>query len=98
MLNKNPLYLIKQLNENTEVWWDSSPLIYDSWANEFIGKLNSDEKDKFKIWLNELFNKEDPKNSFFDGCTTNPPLTKQVLDINKQYWVNWVKEKKLSCT
>jgi len=97
MSNKNPLYLIKQLNENTEVWWDSSPLIYDSWVNEFIDRLNPNERGKFRGWLKELISKDDPKNSFFDGCTTNPPLTKQVLDLNRQYWTNWIEEKKLNC-
>jgi len=78
---------LQQVNPEAEIWWDSSPLIYESWADELLNSLkDKDKKEKIKKYLLHLHNPDNPEKFFFRGATTNPPLSLGVLSYHKQVW------------
>ncbi|HHT79374.1 MAG TPA: transaldolase [Actinobacteria bacterium] len=68
-------------SDNMEVWWDSSPLIYKSWAEKMVNAEDDSYKSTLKAQLDALFNADNPENTVFDGVTTNPRLTSNVLNL-----------------
>ena len=71
-------------SDDMEVWWDSSPLIFDSWAKKTLAQTEFDYKSTMVEQLKKLFDKENPDNIVFDGVTTNPRLTSRVLELIPQ--------------
>ncbi len=62
-----------------EVWWDSSPLIYPSWAEGVVKKASPARAEELREQLSRLYDPEHPENTLFRGVTTNPPLSLNVL-------------------
>ena len=89
---ENPWRRLLALNPETEVWWDSSPLIWPNFKDDF--PTSAPEKDR--EWLKKEFADmylEAPVNRWlFDGCTTNPPLSWNVLKTRKAEWAGIIKE------
>ncbi|HAA64572.1 MAG: Transaldolase [Caldanaerobacter subterraneus] len=85
---------LNSLSPNVELWWDSNPLIYEKWCNDFLNSIqDKDLKDLIKFQLKKLWDKEsDPKDWIFKGVTTNPPLTKAVFDNLKDEWTDIIRE------
>jgi transaldolase len=80
-------------NEGMEVWWDSNPLIYETWCKKFLDNAPGDMKDLLKLQLEKMWNeKSDPMEWVFKGVTTNPPLTKAVFDKLSEEWNPIIKE------
>jgi hypothetical protein len=67
--------------EEMEIWWDSSPLIYKTWAKKMIEKSKFESPDILEKQLDELFNYENPDKMVFSGVTTNPRLTSDVIKL-----------------
>jgi len=74
-----------------EIWWDSSPLIFASWVNEVVAQAPADKQDMLRTQLNRLYNAQDPVQSVFVGCTTNPPLSWQAIQKDRARWDAWVR-------
>jgi len=82
---------LQQVNPEAEIWWDSSPLIYQAWAKELLNSIqNEDKKDKIRKRLLRLYDANNLEKSFFRGVTTNPPLSLNVLSYHKDYWRKFV--------
>lgn len=87
------LHVLEKLaatNPDCEIWWDSSPLVYASWAD---GVLSQSEPDKSVEWRRQLDRLFDPESTpetgemFFRGVTTNPPLSLHAIMDNPDYWI-----------
>ncbi|MCE5328880.1 transaldolase family protein [bacterium] len=72
---------LSDTSESMEVWWDSSPLIFKSWAKKIVDSTDDDYKETMKKQLDRLFNTDKPADTVFDGVTTNPRLTSNVLNL-----------------
>ena len=68
-----------------EVWWDSSPLIYPSWAEGFLKKTSSDRAAELREQLKRLYDPDHPERALFRGVTTNPPLSLNVIKTRESY-------------
>ncbi len=91
----NPWKAITAMNPETEIWWDSSPLVWPNFKEDFLkNKLSDAEKAWFKDELEGLFWDAPAKGWIFRGCTTNPPLSWAVLKTRKEEWANVIKEKR----
>jgi transaldolase len=84
----NPVQKLLATNPNLELWWDSSPLVYEEWIKR-AGKSYRETG---------LFQVDDEKtstqfldNSLLQGATTNQPLTWQVIEENPERWESWLK-------
>lgn len=73
-----------------ELWWDSSPLIFDSWVKKMVETAPAGEKKELESQLNRLFVWDDMAKSLFRGCTTNPPLSLGAIKDDLPFWEKWV--------
>jgi len=91
MTEKSVIERLWEVNPEAEIWWDSSPIIYDKWRNKMIEQ--APEKDEMKEWLDRLYHKDNkPEENIFRGVTTNPPLSHKAINDNPDYWAGWIKE------
>ena len=72
---------LSETSDVAELWWDSSPLIFNKWMDSVIEKVKPEDKEKLKAQLKVLFDTENPGDCLFDGVTTNPKLTNIVLGL-----------------
>jgi transaldolase len=92
---KAPASVIEDLANSgggLEVWWDSSPLIFKAWVNEVVGGAPEAQKPALREQLERLLKEDNPTESVFVGCTTNPPLSWQAIQKDPETWRQWVKE------
>ena len=91
--------LLDQTAEGMEIWWDSSPLIFDGWRQTVLdGVKDSKQREILAVQLGRLYNHEAPEESVFVGCTTNPPLSVDALsqqseDGSREWdpeWTAWI--------
>jgi transaldolase len=81
-------------NPESEIWWDSSPLIYPSWKVETLAKdsdpTNSGwDQQLLRFFDTETINSEGTMG--FRGVTTNPPLCLQAIKLDPALWADRVR-------
>jgi len=92
MSEKNAIERLLEVNPEAEIWWDSSPIIYENWRKKILDRAQN--KEQMKIWLNRLFHEErHPTENIFRGVTTNPPLSHDAIKDNPEQWGRWLKER-----
>ena len=69
-----------------EVWWDSSPLIFDGWVKDVLAATEEAKRPALDEQLHRLYKAADPARSVFVGCTTNPPLSWQAIQKDPERW------------
>lgn len=79
-------------NPDMEVWWDSSPLVFEKWVQKMVGAAPLARKAEMEAQLRRLFNTEEPSKSLFRGCTTNPPLSLEAVKSDPKFWDRRVDE------
>lgn len=75
----NPLAALAATHPELEVWFDSSPLIYDSWKAEVLSRRGGSANDRWTRHLEGVWD-------VLVGCTTNPPLTLQAVEREPDAW------------
>ena len=78
------------LNPETEIWWDSSPLLYGKWKQEMLEEAPEADRSLLEEHLTRLFNEDDPAGSIVSGVTTNPPLSLQAIEGQPDVWIPWI--------
>jgi len=69
------------LNADTEIWWDSSPLVYDAWRCEVTESAPVRAPQLQRLWDTRR-----PTEGIIRGCTTNPPLAWQAIHADRPRW------------
>ena len=87
---KSVLERLIDVNPEAEIWWDSSPIIYNDWVQEVLKELSGEEKEIVQRQLKRYYSPENSQNMLFKGVTTNPSLSMDVFEIQKSYWENFV--------
>jgi transaldolase len=85
-MKKSPIERLMETHPQLEIWWDSSPLIYSSWAEGLLKKATPDRAKDLKDTLQRLFDPEHPEKTLFRGVTTNPPLSLAVIKTHASAW------------
>ena len=93
MIDSNPVAQLCRAGAGTELWWDSSPLVYQRW----LGGPGAPYRNA------GLFDLQDTANgprlgiaSHLSGATTNQPLTQQVMELWPDQWAAWLANQKPS--
>ena len=94
----NPWKEIVRLNPDTEVWWDSSPLVWPNFKEDFLKGRPEAERAWYTQELDSLFGPAPASGWMFKGCTTNPPLSWAVLKTRKEEWAKIIREKRATPT
>jgi transaldolase len=77
-------------NPGLEVWWDSSPLVFESWRRDMISAAPAEERDRRAEELRILWDPDDPSSTLFRGGTTNPPLSLAAMQHDPDRWTAWI--------
>ena len=75
-----------------EIWWDSSPLIYQHWMEKLIASAPRDKQTVLAAQLLRLFDPQNPQKTLFTGVTTNPPLSLAAINNNPERWASWIND------
>ena len=78
---KSAMERLAKSSDAIELWWDSNPLIFNAWVKKMVEKAAHEDKELIKKQLKVLFDDKNPSETLFCGVTTNPRLSKKVLDI-----------------
>jgi transaldolase len=79
------------VNPGTEIWWDSSPLVYETWRENMLDAAAPDERDELEGALLRLWDPDHPETTLFRGVTTNPPLSLAAMRDDPQRWTQWIR-------
>jgi len=89
---ESPVERLAKTHPDLEIWWDSSPLVYKSWVNKMVAAADPEHKSTLRDQLARLLVADNPSQSVFRGCTTNPPLSLQAIQNDPDFWNDWVDE------
>jgi transaldolase len=78
------------VNPETEVWWDSSPLVFEQWVQKMVKEAPENKKAVLESQLRRIYVADDPAKSLIHGCTTNPPLSLAAVKSDPEFWAKWV--------
>ena len=92
MEEKNIMEKLVEKSPGMEIWWDSSPVIFDNWCKKMFDKADTGDHDVLRQYFDRMYNKEKPEKQLFRGVTTNPPLSLQAIRDNEPYWENVTKD------
>jgi transaldolase len=88
---ESPVERLVKTHPDMEIWWDSSPLVYNQWVQKMLDAAEGpSRKSLLKEQFARLYNVESPAMSVFRGCTTNPPLSWQAIKSDPVFWGGWV--------
>lgn len=88
------LHVLEKLaatNPDCEIWFDSSPLVFEHWKSDFLARAPSNKRAAWTRQLTRLFNATDLRATGkmgFRGVTTNPPLSLQAIRSDPGFWSN----------
>ncbi len=89
-MNESPVERLAKTHPDLEIWWDSSPLVYDPWVRKMLQRAEPSRRSKLEEQLARLYKPEAPSQSIFRGCTTNPPLSWQAVQADSAFWSAWI--------
>lgn len=90
MTDKSVVERLMELNPETEIWWDSSPILYDNWKQKMLAEAPEEKRALLESQLTRLYNPDDPVASQVRGVTTNPPLSLKAIEGRPDIWIPWV--------
>lgn len=91
------LHVLERLagtNPDCEIWWDSSPLVYQPWREALVEAAPAG---KAAAWDRQLRRLLDPEalatqgQMGFHGVTTNPPLSLQAIQSDPDPWIREIR-------
>lgn len=95
IMTEHVLERLARTNPECEIWWDSSPLIYQKWKEEVLSKDPDPANSGWEQQLTRLLDLQTIQSEGkmgFRGVTTNPPLCLQALKLAPDFWGNRIKE------
>ena len=93
MEEKNLFEKLVDLSPGMEIWWDSSPVIFDNWCEKMFAKAESDQdREILKRQFARMYDIYNPERQLFRGVTTNPPLSLQAIQDDEPRWADASRE------
>lgn len=89
-MTKSAVERLVEANPQLEIWWDSSPLVYEKWKQRLLNSAPPAVRPDLEEQLVRLFNLDDPASSIVRGCTTNPPLAYDAVKTDPDFWNEWI--------
>jgi len=86
MEKKNLLEKLVEVSPGMEIWWDSSPVIFDNWCRKVLDKAAPENRQIIQGQIDRMYDQGTPETQLFRGVTTNPPLSLQAIQDDPPYW------------
>ena len=80
------------VHPDMEIWWDSSPLVFEPWVKKMVDAAPASDKARLEDELNRIYCIDNPAKSLIRGCTTNPPLSLTAVESNPKFWNKWIED------
>jgi transaldolase len=91
-MEASPIERLAKTHPDLEIWWDSSPLVFNQWVRKMLNSAEPSRRPKLEKQLSRLYDTNTPAQSLFRGCTTNPPLSWQAIQSDPNFWNEQVGE------
>jgi transaldolase len=92
MEDRNLFEKLVDVSPGMEIWWDSSPVIFENWCKKILEKADSHNRDLLRAQFKRMYDRDNPMSQLFRGVTTNPPLSLQAIQDNPSYWEKVAKD------
>jgi len=86
MQEYNLLERLVAVSPGMEIWWDSSPIIFESWCRKMLVNADPSDRETLRRQFGRMYNKENPQEQLFRGVTTNPILSMQAIRDDEAHW------------
>lgn len=90
------LHVLERLaatNPASEIWWDSSPLVFPGWKSDLLSRAPAEKRHQWMDQLTRLFDADTARKGAmgFRGVTTNPPLSLQAIQADPDFWTGEIR-------
>lgn len=88
-MSSHVLEKLAATNPASEIWWDSSPLVYPAWRKAVLDKAPAGKREAWAAQLDRLLHLDSIGETGamgFRGVTTNPPLSLQAIQGDPAFW------------
>jgi transaldolase len=92
MEERNFFERLVDISPGMEIWWDSSPVIFENWCKKILQKADPNDHAMLKAQFNRMYDRDNPMSQLFRGVTTNPPLSLQAIQEDPAYWEKVAKD------
>ena len=92
MEKRNFFERLVEKSPGMEIWWDSSPVVFENWCRKLLDKADPPDRDVLRAQFSRMYDKDNPRNQLFRGVTTNPPLSLQAIKTDPAYWTGVAEE------
>ena len=86
MESRNLFERLVDVSPGMEIWWDSSPVIFDNWCKKMLEKAGAQDREELSRQFARMYDEKNPQAQLFRGVTTNPPLSLQAIQDDPAYW------------
>ena len=91
MEEKNLFEKLVDVSPGMEIWWDSSPVIFNNWCRKLLDKAAPENREIMQAQFDRMFDESSPETQLFRGVTTNPALSLQAINDDPAFWENVAK-------
>ena len=67
-MNESVLERLTMVHPDMEIWWDSSPLVFESWVKKVVAAAPASKKAVWEEQLSRIYRLDDPAQSLIRGC------------------------------
>lgn len=92
MEERNFFERLVDISPGMEIWWDSSPVIFDNWCKKLLEKADPADREKLQHQFNRMYDTDNPLSQLFRGVTTNPALSLQAIQDDPPHWEKVAKD------
>ena len=82
---RNLFEKLVEVSPGMEIWWDSSPVIFNNWCKNMWDKAAPENRETLQAQFDRMFDPNNPEEQLFRGVTTNPPLSLQAIQDDPPY-------------
>jgi transaldolase len=86
MEERNLFEKLVDVSPGMEIWWDSSPIIFNNWCKKMLDKADAADREVLQAQFDRMFDPSSPETQLFRGVTTNPPLSLQAIQDDIPMW------------
>ena len=86
MKERNLLEELVDVSPGMEIWWDSSPVIFNNWCKKLLDKADVADRELLQAQFDRMYDPSNPETQLFRGVTTNPPLSLQAIQDDIPLW------------
>ena len=92
MEERNLFEKLVELSPGMEIWWDSSPVIFNNWCRKMLDKAAPENREIMQAQFDRMFDETAQETQLFRGVTTNPALSLQAIQDNPSFWEKVAKD------